>query len=79
MEAWRAKLRAGMGKFEASMANRVRGGWKDGRIDGHLEIPPFVLQDIGPSGPLPKKRQRKINKDAVLRGKVATGLSVFKC
>ena len=26
-------------------------GWKDGR----LEIPPFILQDIGPLGPLPKK------------------------
>ena len=32
------------------------GGWKDGRMDGRLEIPPCVLQDIGPLGPLPKKR-----------------------
>ena len=33
-------------------------GRKDGRMDrqedGCLEIPPCVLQDIGPSGPLPK-------------------------
>ena len=27
----------------------------DRRMDGHLEIPPCVLQDIGPLGPLPKK------------------------
>ena len=31
------------------------------RKDGRLEIPPCVLQDIGPLGPLPKKvRKRKI-------------------
>ena len=24
-------------------------------MDGCLKIPPFVLQDIGPLGPLPKK------------------------
>ena len=29
-------------------------GRKDGRTDGRLEIPPCVLQDIGPLGPLPK-------------------------
>ena len=28
---------------------------KDGRTDGHLEIPRCVLQDIGPLEPLPKK------------------------
>ena len=33
-----------------------RGG--DGRTDGRMEIPPCVLQDIGPLGPLPKKGQR---------------------
>ena len=27
----------------------------EGRKDGRLEIPPCVLQDIGPLGPLPKK------------------------
>ena len=36
-------------------------GWKDGqkggRKDGHLEIPPCVLKDIGPLGPLPKKHR----------------------
>ena len=31
------------------------GGRKDGRTDGRMEIPPCVLQDIGPLGPLPKK------------------------
>ena len=30
-------------------------GWEDGRTDGRLEIPPCVLQDIGPLGPLSKK------------------------
>ena len=30
-------------------------GRTDGRTDGRLEIPPCVLQDIGPLGPLPKK------------------------
>ena len=39
------------------------GGRKDRRIegqkDGCLEIPPFVLQDIGPLGPLPQKGRKK--------------------
>ena len=34
-------------------------GWTEGRTDGwtdrRLKIPPCVLQDIGPLGPLPKK------------------------
>ena len=30
----------------------------DGRTDGRLEIPPCVLQDIGPLEPLPKKECR---------------------
>ena len=30
-------------------------GRTDGRTDGRMEIPPCVLQDIGPLGPLPKK------------------------
>ena len=34
-------------------------GWKDRRIGGRLEIPPCVLQDIGPLGPLPKKYDSK--------------------
>ena len=34
----------------------AKGGVRtDGRTDGRLEIPPCVLQDIGPLGPLPKK------------------------
>ena len=32
-------------------------GRTDGRKDGRLEIPPCVLQDIGPLGPLPKKQR----------------------
>ena len=32
------------------------GGRTDGWMDGRLEIPPCVLQDIGPLGPLPKKQ-----------------------
>ena len=35
-------------------------GWTYGRMDGHKEIHPCVLQDIGPLGPLPKKRGKKI-------------------
>ena len=31
----------------------------DGQTDGHMEIQPCVLQDIGPLGPLPKKKERK--------------------
>ena len=31
---------------------------QDGRKDGHWEIPPCVLQDIGPLGPLPKKENQ---------------------
>ena len=41
------------------MANRGGDGRKDGRTDGRLEIPPCVLQDIGPLGPLPKKEDQK--------------------
>ena len=35
-------------------------GWMDGRTEGRLEIHPFVLQDIGPLGPLPKKGEEGI-------------------
>ena len=34
-------------------------GKTEGRKDGRLEIPPCVLQDIGPLGPLPKKGRNK--------------------
>ena len=37
-------------------------GRTDGRMDGRLEIPPCVLQDIGPLGPLPKKDKEEIEK-----------------
>ena len=37
-------------------------GRKDGRTYGRLEIPPCVLQDIGPLGPLPKKKEEKKEK-----------------
>ena len=51
-----AKLRAGRANVRArrAMGNgqwAMGGGWKD----GHMEIPPCVLQDIGPLGPLLKK------------------------
>ena len=35
-------------------------GRTDGRTDGRMEIHPCVLQDIGPSGPLPKKRKKSV-------------------
>ena len=31
----------------------------DERMDGRLEMPPCGLQDIGPLGPLPKKRRNR--------------------
>ena len=33
-------------------------GGTDVRTDGRLEIHPFVLQDLGPLGPLPKKEEK---------------------
>ena len=52
-------------------------GWKDGRkdgrtdgrTDGRLEIPPCVLQDIGPLGPLPKNEDN-VNDNGNRNGKV---------
>ena len=56
MRAGRANLRAGRANLRAGRANlRPTGGGTDGRTDGRMEIPPCVLQDIGPLGPLPKK------------------------
>ena len=37
-------------------------GRKDGRTDGRMEIPPCVLQDIGPLGPLPKKERDRVGR-----------------
>ena len=42
--------RGGDGRTEGRKDGRT-----EGRKDGRLEIPPCVLQDIGPLGPLPKK------------------------
>ena len=41
------------------MANGGGDGRTDGRTDGRLEITPCVLQDIGPLGPLPKKKKKE--------------------
>ena len=46
----------------------VNGGGTEGRKDGRLEIPPCVLQDIGPLGPLPKKKERKRERKLVIQG-----------
>ena len=48
------------GQFEALMV-KGGGGRTEGRKDGHLEIPPCVLQDIGPLGLLPEKREGRTN------------------
>ena len=40
------------------MANGGGAGRTDGQTDGRMEIPPCVLQDIGPLGPLPKNDWR---------------------
>ena len=38
------------------------------RTDGRKEIHPCVLQDIGPLGPLPKKRERKRKRNRSPKG-----------
>ena len=49
-----------MANWEGEGRNHGRTeGQKDGRTDGRLEISPFVLQDIGPLGPLPKKNENQ--------------------
>ena len=40
-------------------------GGTDGRTDGRMEIHPCVLQDIGPLGPLPKKRRMEMEMKAI--------------
>ena len=37
------------------------GGQNDRQTGGRLEIPPCVLQDIGPLGPLPKNCKHALN------------------
>ena len=39
-----------------------QGGGTEGQTDGHLEITPCVLLDIGPLGPLPKKEVEVVTK-----------------
>ena len=53
MRAGRANLRAG----RADLRPMGGDGRTDGRKDGHMEIPPCVLQDIGPLRPLPKREK----------------------
>ena len=45
------------GLKELDLGQNVRGGGMDGRTDGRQEIHPWVLQDIGPLGPLPIKSE----------------------
>ena len=70
-EVWRARLRPGRANLRPGRANlRPRwstgGGRTEGRKDGRLKIPPCVLQDIGPLGPLPKKVNLSILAGAVM-------------
>ena len=55
--AQRAKIRPKRAKLRPPMA-KGGDGRTEGRKDGRLEIPPCVLQDIGPLGPLPKKKMK---------------------
>ena len=38
-------------------------GQNDGQKDGRMEIHPFVLQDIGPLGPLPKRANQAFGQE----------------
>ena len=62
----------------------------DGRMDGHKEIHPCVLQDIGPLRPLPKKEKKKEEEEKIshlcesighrlLRGRCPKGKKTKKC
>ena len=46
--------------------NGQKNGWMDGWMEGRLEIPPYVLQDIGPLGPLPKKDEVEVTQPYIL-------------
>ena len=50
MRAQRARIRLESADLKPQW---LKGG--DRQRDGHFKIPPFVLQYIGPLGPLPKK------------------------
>ena len=60
MRPGRANLRPGRANLRPRWST---GGGTEGRTegqkDGRLKIPPCVLQDIGPLGPLPKKENIK--------------------
>ena len=60
-------LMAQRAKIRPERAPMAKGGGKDGRkdgrTDGRLEIPPCVLQDIGPLGPLPKKANQAFGQE----------------
>ena len=47
--------RTNHGPERADLGPEMGLGGMDLRMDGRLEIHPFVPQDIGPLGPLPKK------------------------
>ena len=53
-------------------------GRTEGRTDGRLEIPPCVLLDIGPLGPLPKKGTNRPTKRPNDRGTEAAGCAVVE-
>ena len=57
----RANLKPRRANLNPRRANLMLTGGTDGRTDGRtdrrLEIPPCVLQDIGPLEPLPKKNR----------------------
>ena len=55
--AWRAKLRP----WWPTRGDGRKDGWKDGL----LEIPPWVLQDISPLEPLPKKIETHWQNDSL--------------
>ena len=52
-------------------------GRTDGRTDGRMEIPPCVLQDIGPLGPLPKKYCMSMRNFAPLSSMINSGEIAF--
>ena len=52
-------------------------GRTDGRTDGRMEIPPCVLQDIGPLGPLPKKYCMSMRNFAPLSSIINSGEIAF--
>ena len=64
MEDWEGNFvpMGGMDKRNG-MKDGQNYGLRDVRKDWRLEILPFVLQDIGPLGPLPKKHRKRLLMD----------------